>query len=307
MKYEKFSSFDETELQCYVWDEVENPKGVVQISHGMAEHASRYNDFAKFLNANGYIVFADDHRAHGLTSATASKKGVKGYHSGDIYNDTVKDEVAITSYLKEKYHLPVVYFGHSYGSMVGQRYVEECTEHKGAILSGSAMQKGLILNMGSSIVNTQYAFHGGEKTDKLADSLSFGSFNKKFKNDGSKFAWLSRDKAQVKKYEEDEQCGMVMSIAFFKFFFSGLKKAYKKDNLEKIDLDKPIGIFSGSMDPVGGYGKLVNKLYEMYKCVGVKDVTVKLYDGARHEILNEINNGEVYHDVLKRIDEIVAK
>jgi len=85
MKNEKFKSFDGTTLQCYLWDDVRNPKAVVQISHGMAEHARRYDDFASFLNANGYIVFADDHRAHGMTSAKASAKGVQGYHKGNIY------------------------------------------------------------------------------------------------------------------------------------------------------------------------------------------------------------------------------
>ncbi|MBD5092610.1 MAG: alpha/beta hydrolase, partial [Clostridiales bacterium] len=118
MKNVKFESFDGTVLQCYVWEDVRNPKAVVQIAHGMAEHARRYDDFASFLNANGYIVFADDHRAHGMTSTKQSTKGVKGYHKGEIYMDTVKDEVAITSFLIKKYELPVIYFGHSYGSMV---------------------------------------------------------------------------------------------------------------------------------------------------------------------------------------------
>ena len=94
MRTEKFTSFDNTILQCYLWNDVKNPKGVVQISHGMAEHARRYDAFAQFLNSNGYIVFADDHRAHGMTSTKQSKNGVYGYHKGDIYNDTVRDEIA---------------------------------------------------------------------------------------------------------------------------------------------------------------------------------------------------------------------
>ena len=97
MKYVKFTSFDNTILQAYVWDDVKMPKGVVQIVHGMAEHARRYDDFAKFLNANGYIVFADDHRAHGNTE----KKNDIGYHAGNIYGDSVKDELFITKYLSE--------------------------------------------------------------------------------------------------------------------------------------------------------------------------------------------------------------
>lgn len=305
MKNEKFTSFDGTVLQCYVWDDVRNPKGVVQIAHGMAEHARRYDDFANFLNKNGYIVFADDHRAHGMTSTKQSAKGVKGYHKGEIYMDTVRDEVAITARLKDVYKLPVIYFGHSYGSLVGQRYLEECKDYAGAILSGSAMMKGALLNTGAAIIGLQYKLCGGEKEGKLADKLSFGSYNKPFRKEKIAFAWLSRDKAQVKKYILDEQCGWVMSTAFFKWFFSGLKTAYKTENLAKIDKSKPIGIFSGDQDPVGGKGKLVKKLYEQYKNLGVKDVTVKLYTGARHEILNEINNKEVYADILVRMDDML--
>lgn len=304
MKNEKFHSFDGTVLQCYLWDNVRNPKGVVQISHGMAEHARRYDDFANFLNQNGYIVFADDHRAHGATSAKQSSKGVKGYHKGNIYFDTVKDECAITASLKERYGLPVIYLGHSYGSMIGQRYIEECKDHSGVVLSGSAMMKGGLLSAGAAISNLQYKLLGGEKVANLLDSMSFGSYNKPFKGDGE-FAWLSRDKETVRKYIFDEQCGYVMSIAFFKFFLNGLKESYKQENLAKIDVNKPIAIFSGDKDPVGGNGTLVTKLHEQYKALGVKDLSIKLYEDARHEILNETNRGEVYLDFLTRINEMI--
>ena len=271
MKTEKFKSFDGTILQCYLWDNVRNPKAVVQISHGMAEHARRYDDFANYLNQNGFIVFADDHRAHGMTSTKQSTKGVKGYHKGDIYFDTMQDECAITAMLKERYNLPVIYLGHSYGSMLGQRYIEECKDYTGVILSGSAMMKGAVLNMGAAISNMQYKTLGGEKTGKLLDKLSFGSYN-----------------------------------APFKFFLNGLKESYKKENLAKIDVNKPIAIFSGAQDPVGGKGKLVQKLYEQYKTLGVKDLTVKLYPDARHEILNEINRAEVYADFVARMNEMIG-
>ena len=306
MKTEKFTSFDNTILQCYLWNDVKNPKGVVQISHGMAEHARRYDAFAKFLNANGYVVFADDHRAHGMTSTKQSKKGIYGYHKGDIYNDTVRDEIAITAHLKERFGVPVVYLGHSYGSMLGQRYIEMKNESCGAILCGSANMKGALLGVGCAVANVQYKLLGGEKAGKLLNALSFGSYNAKFKSDKTDYAWLSRDKEQVKKYILDEQCGGVMSIAFFKSFFNGLKDSYKKENLAGIDKNKPIAIFSGALDPVGGAGKLADKLYKQYVDLGVKDVSLKLYADARHEILNEVNNAEVYADFLAAIDKMTA-
>ena len=307
MRPEKFESFDKTILQCYLWNDVKNPKGVVQISHGMAEHARRYDAFAQFLNANGYIVYADDHRAHGMTSTKQSKKGVYSSHKGDIYNDTVRDEIAITAHLKERFGLPVVYLGHSYGSMLGQRYIEMKNDSCGAILCGSACMKGALLGVGCAVANMQYKLLGGEKEGKLLNSLSFGSYNAKFKKDKTEYAWLSRDKEQVRKYIFDEQCGGVMSIAFFKFFFNGLKDSYKKENLDGIDKNKPIAIFSGALDPVGGAGKLVEKLYKQYVDLGVKDVSIKLYADARHEILNEICRDEVFADFLATIDKMTAK
>ncbi len=305
MKNEKFKSYDGTVLQCYVWDEVRKPKAVVQISHGMAEHARRYDNFATFLNKNGYIVFADDHRAHGMTSTKQSTKGVKGYHKGDIYADTVKDQVEITKYLKEKYNLPVVYFGHSYGSFIGQGYLEQEQQCSGVVLCGSANMDGIVTKAGSMLANVFYKVCGGEKEGKFMDKLSFGGFNSAFKKEGIPFAWLSRDREQVKKYMLDEQCGYVMSIAFFKYMMNGLKNIYKDENLAKLKSETPIALFSGANDPVGHKGKLVTKLYDLYKERGVKNLSIKLYDDARHEILNEINNDEVYRDMLARIDEMV--
>jgi len=307
MKTEKFKSFDGTVLQCYLWDDVKNAKGVVQISHGMAEHARRYDNFAKFLNANGYIVFADDHRAHGQSCSKQSKVMKYGYQKGNIYGDTVQDEVSITKYLKDKYNRPVIYLGHSYGSMLGQRYIQEDKERAGAILTGSACMKGGLLNMGAALANIQYKILGGDKVANLLNTMSFGSYNKPFakEKDKGEFGWLSRDTEQVKKYLFDEQCGYVMSIAFFKYFLNGLKESYIDENLKKIDLEKPLAIFSGSCDPVGGNGKLVQKLYDQYKALGVKNLSIKLYQDARHEIINEINNKEVYQDLLDKMNEMI--
>ena len=303
MKCLKFESFDKTIIQCYLWDEVKTPKGIVQIVHGMAEHARRYDDFAKFLNGNGFIVWADDHRAHGETET----KETIGYHDGNIYLDSVKDEIAMTRYLKERYNLPVVVVGHSYGSFMTQRYIELCNEACGVILSGSACMKGIMIDFGGLIAKIQAAFIKKSKPAKLLDKLSFGGYNKPFASEGTNFGWLSRDKEQVAKYEADEQCGYVMSIAFFEYFLNGLRRAYFKRNLNQINKKLPIAIFSGDRDPVGGNGKLVAKLYSQYKKLGIENLSFKLYPEARHEILNETNNKEVYADFLATIEDFIAK
>lgn len=304
MKYVKFESFDKTIIQCYLWDEARNPKAVVQIVHGMAEHARRYDDFAQFLNKNGYIVFADDHRAHGNTEKETSL----GYHAGDIFNDSVKDEIAITKYLKETYSLPVVIVGHSYGSFLTQNYIQKnSNEIAGAILSGSAYMKGALVSLGLFVANLNGLVAKKNKKSELLNKLSFGAYNKPFKKDGTEFAWLSRDKEQVKKYIFDNQCGYVMSVGFYKSFFKGLKGTYSDEGLNAIRKDLPIAIYSGSQDPVGNSGKLVKKLFEMYKGLNIEKVDMKIYENARHEILNETNNKEVYADFLKSIDGFITK
>lgn len=304
MKHIKFNSFDGTVLQCYLWDEVKLPKGVVQISHGMAEHARRYDDFAKFLNSKGYIVFADDHRAHG----NSEKKADIGYHAGDIFNDTVSDEIAITKYLKETYKLPVVYLGHSYGSFIGQGYLQRENEAEAVILVGTAKMPTAVAGAGASIAKMQYRIHGGKKPAKFMNKLSFSSYDKPFRKEGYPFAWLSRDVNQVKKYYDDEQCGYVMSIAFFKYFLGGVKNLYKPDNLAKINKAQPIAIFSGECDPVGGKkSKMAKDLYEMYKNIGVQNISIKVYPECRHEVLNEINKADVYNDMLDIIVKYTVK
>ena len=300
MKKEIFKSFDGTELVCQLWDEVEAPKGVVQLSHGMAEHIERYDAFAQYLNKNGFIVFGDNHRAHGETAGDHV-----GYQDGNIFEDTAQDLIAITKMLKEKYNLPVVLLGHSYGSFLSQRYLELNGDAVGVILSGSAKMSGLLPAVGKMVANIIYSEDNAKEPGTTMDKLSFGSYNKPFKADGE-FAWLSRDLENNKKYVADPLSGMVMSSAFFKYFMDGLANMYKKENLALVKKDAKIRIFSGDKDPVGSNGKSPVALCDMYKGLGIADVKVKLYPDARHEILNEINKEEVYKDMLDAINYFLA-
>ncbi len=300
MKKEIFKSFDGTELVCQLWDEVEAPKGVVQLSHGMAEHIERYDAFAQYLNKNGFIVFGDNHRAHGETAGDHV-----GYQDGNIFEDTAQDLIAITKMLKEKYNLPVVLLGHSYGSFLSQRYLELNGDAVGVILSGSAKMSGILPAVGKMVANIIYSEDNAKEPGKTMDKLSFGSYNKPFKADGE-FAWLSRDLENNKKYVADPLSGMVMSNAFFKYFMDGLANMYKKENLALVKKDAKIRIFSGDKDPVGSNGKSPVALCDMYKGLGIADVKVKLYPDARHEILNEINKEEVYKDMLDAINYFLA-
>ena len=290
----KFKAYKDYELNVYVWDEVKSPKAVVQIAHGMAEDAARYEDFAKFLNKNGYIVLADDHRGHGKTAQ--GKLGI--VPDGDCYFDTIEDMALLTDYAKDKYKLPVILFGHSYGSFLSQGYIEKHSDKiVSCVLCGSARMDIPDAKLGGMVANVQTALFGKDKPAKMIAQMSFGNYEKPFKEEGKTNAWLNRDPAEVDKYNANPMCGYILSLGFYKSFFNGLKQIYG-DSPKQIRADLPIFIISGDKDPVGGMGELVKNLYNMYKGFGF-NVDMKLYKDARHEILNEINKEEVYEDVLK--------
>lgn len=290
MEREIWQASDGKDINVAVWENVESPRGIVQISHGMAEHIARYDDFAKFLNSKGYIVFGDDHRGHGLTDPNAL--GLAG--DGHLFDKTVDDMAGLTKEFSSRFNLPIVLLGHSYGSFLTQSYL---LKHRhlisGCVLSGSADMGGGSVAMGSLIVKRRLK-RKKDEPGKIMARLTFKSYDKKFKEGIN--GWLSRDKAEVGKYNTDEFCGFYCSNGFYYYFFEGLK-AIQKADFATIDKDFKLMIVSGSRDYVGGNkAALVKKLNERYINAGLKPV-FKLYEDARHEILNEINNAEVYADI----------
>lgn len=289
-------------VKGFIWkDEQVNPRGIVLICHGMAEHIQRYDDFANFLAKNGYIVYGYDQRGHG---ASITNPEDMGYMSDiDNFKILVSDVREIVNYIcGQEEELPIYLFGHSMGSFVSLRYIELFgTTINGCILSGSALNKGLKINMGYSLANLIVKFKGRRYRSKLLNNLSFGAYNKNFNNPRTDFDWLSRDEKQVDAYVNDPLCGQLFTASFFKDLLGGFKNIYK--NIEIIPNELPILIFSGSKDPVGENGKSIINLYNKLIETGIADVTFKLYDDGRHEMLNEFNKDEVYKDILKWLNE----
>lgn len=287
-----------------IWDEVENPKAIVQIFHGMAEHSERYDDFAKYLNSKGFIVYADDHRGHGLSVKEGS---VQGYIGEDGFNRIVEDEKEISNLIRKSYkELPLYIFAHSFGSFIGQEYITKYSkEIDGIILSGSSKQDGIDLKMGKVLVSIQKLLFNETAKAKLIDKLSFGAYNSKVQNRKTNCDWLSRDEKEVNKYLEDEKCGFISPINFYNHMFNGLSKLYKLEKLNKIDKNLPILVISGDEDPVGKYGKGVRRLHQQYVDLGLKNSAIKLYEGGRHELLNETNKHEVYNFIYNWLREIL--
>lgn len=293
----KYSGKDQKIINVYSWENADQINGVVQIFHGMSEHALRYRDFALFLNQSGFAVFANDHRGHGKTAKDLNELGIIGR---DGFNMIVEDENSLYLLIREKYPgKPVFILGHSFGSFVAQEYITRYGKDiSGVILTGSALQKGIDITLGRQLVSIQRMLFGEEKKSHLLSKLSFGNYNRKIPGAKHEFSWLSTDEEEVVKYEQDPFCGTVASTGFYYYMLRAFKYLYSQEKLAQIPPDLPMLILSGEEDPVGAYGKRVKKLYEVYKKQGLRNVRLKLYPGMRHEILNERKRHEVYNDIL---------
>lgn len=288
MKTKKLKGYNDFELACYIWDHVENPKGVVQIIHGMKEHARRYSDLAKYLNSQGLIVFASDLRGHGNTALNNNLPW--GYSNGDIFMEIVNDQIILTDYLIKTYNLPIYIFGHSFGSFITQKYIiENGFKIKSVILCGSTYTNSFAFKSGYIVASILKAFGLKKKPAKFIEKISINSYGKKFSNGN----WLSRDNKVWNKYTQDEMCGKDFPNNFYWSFFKNARKNYK--NLKNIPFYLPILIISGTNDPV--YGK--NGIFKLFISYGkaMKKVYLKGYKDARHELHNETNKEEVYKDI----------
>ncbi len=293
-----FLTEDKKQIAFYKHNAERNLKGIVIIVHGMAEHGQRYDDFAGFLNENGFTVYTYDQRGHGKTAGTVENLGFFAEKNG--WNKVVNDlNVLIQLSKTENPGQPLFILGHSMGSFITRTFIAQSNENlSGVILSGTTGSAGLLGKVGVFLTNVIMLFKPKNSLSPLMDKLSFGEFNKAFKPNRTPFDWLSRDNEQVDKYVNDPFCGTIFSVGFFNDMMKGLEYVNKKENVLKIPSKLPVYLFSGDKDPVSKGGKQVQEVFNLYKNAGLTDLTIKLYPEGRHEMLNEVNRAEVYNDVL---------
>ncbi len=272
-----FPSSDGLEIAYYRWRTPARAAGIVQIAHGMGEHALRYAHVAEFLNQAGYHVYASDHRGHGRTAKNVEALGDFG--SAGWYG-LVADLAMVTKLARTREGgLPVVLIGHSMGSFAAQQYV----------LDNSALIAGLVLS-------------GSAAVDKLAiDPLreaDLTAFNQAFEPARTPYDWLSRDNAAVDAYVADRLCGFGINKRAMATMAAGASRLVDPSELSKIRSDLPIYIFAGDKDPINHDLEWLKPLAERYRAAGVADVSEKYYPNGRHEMLNETNRDEVMSDLL---------
>lgn len=274
------------------------PNKLLFLVHGSVEHAKRYDAFARKLNDEGFVVIAPDHRGHGLTAINSGVFSHFGDEDGFLRS--VKDLEDILDYIKTEYPaLPLAIFGHSLGSFMTRKLISlRGDEFKAAIISGTSWGNTIELKGALLLAGIWSLFTDKNKPNQAFNDFYWGALNAKIKQRTGKTDFISRDDSEVKKYEEDELCGVTISIEFGVQMIKSILMLRKSEVYKNTPIDLKIYLTSGMEDPLSNKGKDINLIADKYRKAGIKSVEVKLYPGARHEIINEINKEEVINDML---------
>ncbi|MFZ7121206.1 MAG: alpha/beta fold hydrolase [Eubacteriaceae bacterium] len=296
----KYKSNDNTIITFYKWSKSTNRiKGVVLIVHGMAEHAKRYDDFAKYLLDEGYIIYALDLRGHGQTGAQMKKKGFFSEYDG--WNKTVSDVKLLATIIQDNYHLPINIFGHSMGSLITRNILYSTKNiFNTAILSGTTMGSNKIaMFFAKQLANYKIKNKKGYAPSYILDKLIFGSYNKNINHPKTKFDWLSKDSNLVNIYLNDDSCGFVCTNTFFRDLFEGISNVTDVKNINLMNKKTPLLLIGGELDPVCNNSRDIHKLNKILIKNSFSNTTIKIYQNMRHEVLNEINKEIVFNDIVK--------
>ncbi|BAQ10598.1 alpha/beta fold family hydrolase [Bacillus sp. OxB-1] len=281
-------------IHAFVLEPEGVPRAHIHLIHGMAEHIDRYEEFANYLAGHGYLVSGHDHRGHGKTVDQNGKPGHLA--DADGFARAVQDSYEVIHSIRVQYPASrFVLFGHSMGSFVARRYIQlHGPEVDLAILSGTGGDPGLGRIAGQLTAYLSGKKSGFDEPNPFVNKLIFGRYNKNIPAAISPFDWLSTDTEAVESYVNDPKCGVVPTTRFFADLFDGLAVINKANEIAKVPKTLPILLFSGDADPVGGYGKGVWETARQYDDAGVRDVTVLLFEGKRHEMLHETNRQQVF-------------
>ncbi len=285
------------------WPADGDTRAVIQILHGLAEHAGRYARFAEACNRRGVTVVAHDHRGHGNEFAPSD---LGHFADADGWSNVLGDVAVVLGACRQRFAgVPLVLFGHSMGSYIAQNFVMRNPKTVDAlVLSGSTWPRRMDLYVGRVLARIALMLRGPRAGGGLFDRMSFGQFNKRFAPNRTEFDWLSRDEQEVDEYVADPLCGAPSGSRLWYDLFGGLLEISRESALRKVPTVLPILITGGELDPVGG-AKALTRLAAEYEATGHENVTLKLYPGGRHEMVNETNRDEVTADILAWIDTVV--
>ncbi|RLP08890.1 alpha/beta hydrolase [Propionibacterium australiense] len=274
------------------WLPAGEPLAVLQISHGMAEHSKRYDRFARALTAAGWGVYASDHRGHGGTAGHLERAGVWPRNGWSVVVEDLHavHELAVRRHPGVKQFL----FGHSMGSMLAREYAMRWSEGiDGLVLSGPVLNREATAAVGRRMARAEARLRGREHISAVISRVNTKTYNRPFEPARTPYDWLSRDEAEVDKYIADPWCGFDCSDGFFDEILTNQSRVHSRSHVALVSRELPVLVMGGSADPVGCRDGAVEEIVGEYGIAGLTDVVGKVWEGARHELLNETNRDEI--------------
>ena len=306
MKTDYFvNSCGKGKIHCCKWTPEGEIRGIVQIVHGIAEFVERYDDFANFLNSQGFLVVAEDHMGHGKSIQGGSTQGY--FHGG--WFAAVNDSYKLMKMTMARHPgVPYVLFGHSMGSFMVRTILAKYPESgiTAAVICGTGWLPKAPLPGLIRIVNGICRKTGEENPSEKLQKMVFGGYNKRIQNERTPCDWLTRDEEIVDAYVAHPLCGFTPACGLLRDMMKGIYYIQQEKNLKNMKPELPVFFIAGAEDPVGPYGKGVLKAVDAFRKVGMVNVACRIYPECRHEILNELNRQEVYEDVVNWLNSYIT-
>ena len=295
------SSNGKNDIHAIIWTPESEPVGVVQITHGMIEYIDRYDDFAKYLCKKGFVVTGNDHLGHGKSVDSEDEYGFMSLDNPA--NKMLYDMNRLRLIVSGQYPgIPYFMLGHSMGSYLMRKYIVKYGEHiNGVILTGTGSEDAATTSAGLVMIRGLAKRYGWHYRSRLIENMTHTSPYLRFDLTGKDHTntWITRDPEIAKKYYSDPLCTFTFTLNGYEALLTTVQYVCDKKNIAKIPKKLPMLIASGTEDPVGNMSKGVIKFYDQCNDAGIEDVELSLYDGMRHEIINEIDRDIVYNDICE--------
>lgn len=292
-----------TQLHAVQWLPDGNVCAVLQLVHGVAEYIMRYDPFATFLTEHGFAVVGHDHLGHGLSVAEGAPRLYFGPRGS--WDWVVSDIRTLQDQTRQQYpDVPYFILGHSMGSFLLRTYLARYPGTvDGAILMGTTHMNAITLAGAKLFAAIECLRVGEQNPSDTVLKLSFGAYNRKFAPNRTPYDWVTLSRSTVDAYLTDPMCGENPSMGLFREMQAGMAFMGRPETVRQMDPNLPVLFVSGAMDPVGGFGRGVEKAFRLFQNNGMRNVSMQLYPQLRHEILNEDCKEDIFRDLLQWLTE----